>query len=222
MRWNGAPPWAGVDIALWDIIGKIKGVPVYKLLSTETPPRPRVPVYASGGSKYTWFGRPDDVIDEAVKAKEQKYQAFKFRMGSPWEMSHVTMPMYIKLVRRIRDAVGPDFKLIQEGNMRLSLAQALELAPVLDELKFLWFEEPLNEWVNDPVESYLKLKQAMPHVLVSGGELWANRFEFKQLFDRGALGSGAAGLQHDGAHRYLAHGHDGSSAEPAHLSAQLA
>jgi L-alanine-DL-glutamate epimerase-like enolase superfamily enzyme len=187
IRWHGAPPWAGVDIALWDIIGKAANTPVYKLLATEVPPNPRVPVYASGGTKWKWWKRPEDVIDEAVRAREDGFQAFKFRIGTEWKNSHITMPVYIRLVRKIREAVGPDFPLIQEGNMRFTLEQALELAPVLEELKFLWFEEPIDQWADHSIEDHLKVKQAMPHVLVSGGELLANHFEFKQWADRGAF-----------------------------------
>ncbi len=90
-------------------------------------------------------------------------------------------------MRKIREAVGPDFKLIQEGNMRFTLEQALELGPVLEELKFLWFEEPVDHWGDNAIEDHLKVRQTMPHVLVSGGELLANRFEFKQWIDRGAF-----------------------------------
>jgi L-alanine-DL-glutamate epimerase-like enolase superfamily enzyme len=187
VRWHGAPPWAAADIALWDIIGKAKNMPVYKLLATEAPARPHVPVYASGGCKWKWWKRPEDVVDEAVRARQDKYPAFKFRIGTEWKNSHITMPVWIKLVRKIREAVGPDFKLIHEGNMRFTLAEALELCPVLEELKFLWFEEPLDQWADNSVEDHLKVKQALPHVLISGGELMAHRFEFKQWVDRGAF-----------------------------------
>ncbi len=47
--------WAGVDVALWDIIGKAKNISVYKLLSTNTEPDPHIHIYASGGDYHTWY-----------------------------------------------------------------------------------------------------------------------------------------------------------------------
>jgi galactonate dehydratase len=85
----------------------------------------------------------------------------------------------------MRAAVGPDFELIQEANMRLSLEQCLELAPVLEELKFHWFEEPISTTPRNALEGYLKIREALPHVMVSGGESRTNRFEFKEWIDRG-------------------------------------
>ncbi len=136
--------WAGVDNAMWDIIGKVKNVPVYKLLATDVEPNPRLRIYASAGLKYAWYDRPEDLVDEAVGWKEQGYTAFKFRGGTDWKYSNMTMPKYIRLMEKLRAAVGPDFDLMQESNMRWTLEECLELCPALEELKFLWFEEPFN------------------------------------------------------------------------------
>jgi hypothetical protein len=77
----GAATWAGIDMALWDIIGKATNTPVYRLLATDAPPERRIRVYASGGVSYAWYKRPEDLIDEAVRHKEAGYTAFKFRIG---------------------------------------------------------------------------------------------------------------------------------------------
>jgi galactonate dehydratase len=119
--------------------------------------------------------------------KEQGYTAFKFRLGPDWKLQQgATMHNYIPMLRKLREAVGPDFNLIQEANMRLSLEEALELAPVLEELRFLWFEEPVR--VNGPeaIDNYNKIRGRMPHVMVSGGESRPNRFDFKDWIERGA------------------------------------
>src|SRR5262245_7723115 len=63
--WRSQISWAGVDGALWDIIGKARGVPVYKLLAAGGEAAPRIRMYASGGVEYAWYKRPDDLIDEA-------------------------------------------------------------------------------------------------------------------------------------------------------------
>jgi len=188
--WVGERPsyivWAGVDAALWDIIGKAKGMPVYKLLATEAPPTPHIRMYASGGVEYAWYKRPEDLIDEALRHKEEGYTAFKFRIGTEWKNNGVTLAKYIPYVRKMREAVGPNMDLMQESNMRLTLDECLELAAVIDELKFFWFEEPVR--TNEPgsLERYLQIKAKMKKTMVSGGESRGDRFSFKEWIDRGA------------------------------------
>jgi len=186
VAWSGKAAFAGIDMACWDIIGKAKGVPVYQLLATDVEPQTHIRMYASGGVEYKWYKRPDDLIDEAVRHKEEGYTAFKFRIGSEWANSGMTIQKYIPYLRRMRETVGPDFQLIQEANMRFTLAQCLELAPVLEELNFHWFEEPISTRLPDALEGYVKIREALPHVLVSGGEGRNNRFEFKEWIDRDA------------------------------------
>ena len=179
---------AGVDAAMWDIIGKAKNLPVYKLLATDNEPNPHIRMYASGGVEYAWYKRPEDLIDEAVRHKEEGYTAFKFRIGTEWKNSGMTVEKYIPYVRKLRDAVGPKFDLMQEGNMRFTLEEALQLCPVLEELKFLWFEEPVSRFKPGAMDRYIQIVKAMPTVLVSGGETIEHRFDFKPWIDRDAYG----------------------------------
>lgn len=80
--------WAGVDAAFWDIIGKAKGVPVYKLLCIDghEPPE-EVPVYASAGEMYEGDVWPDNLIAEALEMKKKGFNAYKFRPGTHWSVS---------------------------------------------------------------------------------------------------------------------------------------
>ena len=178
--------WAGVDTALWDIIGKARGVSLYKLLAIDTEPQTRVRVYASGG-EFTWrknsrLPGPEDLLKEAVRHKQNGYTAFKFRMGGGFGKLGITMKEYIPYLQRMREAVGPGFDLIQEANTRWSVEQCLEICPVLEELKFLWFEEPTRKNIDD----YLRIKQSLRTVRISGGEGMANRGEIMEWVDRGA------------------------------------
>jgi L-alanine-DL-glutamate epimerase-like enolase superfamily enzyme len=145
-------------------------------------------MYASGGVEYAWYKRPEDLIDEAVRHKEEGYTAMKYRIGSEWKNSGITMEKYIPYVRKLREAVGPEFDLMQEANMRFTLAEALELCPVLEELKFLWFEEPINRFQEGAIEGYYQIGKTMPTVRVSGGESMGSRFDFKPWIDRDAYG----------------------------------
>jgi L-alanine-DL-glutamate epimerase-like enolase superfamily enzyme len=178
--------WAGIDAALWDIIGKAKNTPVYKLLATDAPPQPHIRMYASGGVEYAWYKRPEDLIDEAVRHKEAGYTAFKFRIGTEWRHAGMTVEQYIPYLRKMREAVGPKMDLMHENNMRLSLEQTLELCPVLEELNFLWLEEPVRAYDQGALERHLQIKAALQKVKVSGGEGRNDRFAFKEWIDRGA------------------------------------
>jgi L-alanine-DL-glutamate epimerase-like enolase superfamily enzyme len=178
--------WAGVDAALWDIIGKSKGTPVYGLLATDNPPNPHIRMYASGGVEYAWYQRPEDLIDEAARHKDNGYSAFKFRIGTEWKNSQMTIRKYIPWLEKLRQAVGSDFDLIQEVNMRWTLEQCLEVCPVLEDLKFLWLEEPINRRGQSAIEGYIKINQALPRVKVSGGETMMSRLDFKPWIDRDA------------------------------------
>ncbi len=178
--------WAGVDTALWDIIGKAKGVPLYRLLAIDSEPKTRLRLYASGG-EFTWlknsrFKGPDNLIEEAVSHKKNGYTAFKFRPGGGFGRLGITIKQFVPYLRRMREAVGPDFDLIQEANTRWSVAQCLEIAPVLEDLKFLWFEEPTRRVVED----YLTIKKALPTVKISGGEGRTNRGDLSEMLDGGA------------------------------------
>jgi L-alanine-DL-glutamate epimerase-like enolase superfamily enzyme len=183
---RGRGVWSGVDTALWDIIGKAKGLPLYKLLATDTEPQTHIRMYASGG-EFTWrknsrFVGPEDLVKQALRHKAAGYTAFKFRPGGGFGRLGITIKDYIPYHREIRKAVGPGFDLIQEANQRWSVEQCLEIAPVLEELKFLWFEEPTRK----NIDNYLKIKKALPTVKISGGETMANRFELVEWMDRGA------------------------------------
>ena len=187
---RGRTAWTAVDVALWDIIGKAVGLPVYRLLATDVEPQTRLRVYASGG-EFSWrrdspFDGPESLIEKARRHQANGYTAFKFRMGGGFGQLGITLEEYIPYLRRIREAVGPDFDLIQEANCRWSLEQCLQICPVLEELGFLWFEEPTSKAGDDAIDNYLRIKSALPTVMVSGGEGRPNRRELMEWVDRGA------------------------------------
>ena len=186
--WGGPRPnyavWAGIDAACWDIIGKASGKPVFELLAGDSPTQPHIRMYASGGVEYAWYDRPEALIEEALRHKQSGYTAFKFRIGTEWKNSGMTIRKYIPWVRKLREAVGSGMDLMQESNMRLSLEECLELCPVLEELGFLWFEEPVKAYEPGALENHLRIRQALSKVKVSGGESRGGRIDFKEWIDR--------------------------------------
>ena len=180
--------WAGVDAALWDIIGKSKGLPVYKLLSIDQEPLTDIPVYASAGEMYEGDIWPHNLIEEALEMKSLGFKAYKFRPGTHWSLTGMTMSEYTKGLRQIREAVGAEFGLIQECNAQWNLAQTMELIPVVEELDFIWIEDPIRRVGKDVIENHRKIHDTLKNVKLSyGGDVMDNRFDYKPWVDSDAI-----------------------------------
>jgi L-alanine-DL-glutamate epimerase-like enolase superfamily enzyme len=133
-RWYGRKGVAvsalgGVDVALWDIRGKVLGKPIYKLLGGE---RNRLAAYASA---LTWRDDPTTLAAEAQRHLENGFHGMKMRIGQYYDYDSAA-------VRIVRETIGYDHRLMVDANARLNLAQAQRLAPLLSELRVFWFEEP--------------------------------------------------------------------------------
>lgn len=189
-RHNRAP-WAGIDVACWDLIGKAVEKPVYELLCTQGEPQKQIKIYASAGVEHEWYNNGADyLVEEALRYKEQGYDAFKFRPGTDWKHAGMTLEKYVPVLEKVRAAVGDDFRLMHEGlGMNLGSLEAIitDFAPVLEELGFYWFEEAFGGTNIEHIELFLRLKEALPTVLVSGGERFSDRFETQEWLDRQAL-----------------------------------
>jgi L-alanine-DL-glutamate epimerase-like enolase superfamily enzyme len=180
--------WAGVDTAFWDIIGKAKGIPVYKLLAIDHEPNPKIPVYASAGEMYDGDIWPDNLIEEALKLKDMGFKAYKFRPGTHWSVSGMTMSRYIEGVWKIREAVGPEFGLIQECNAQWNMDQVMQFIPEAEKMKLIWIEDPTRRLGPQARENYIKIKEALKNVKLSyGGDVMDNRFDYKEWIDRKAM-----------------------------------
>jgi len=170
---------AGLDVACWDLIGKAKGMPVYQLLATDNEPNPIVHVYASGGVNWTFYdkgdGQPygaDALIEEALRYKEMGFDTFKWRPGTDWEEAGITPTGLGEVCRKLRAAVGPDFNLGLEkkGYDSWTFEECLEIAPIINELNFLFFEQPMGDEGPAQFADYLAIKERMPNVMLWGGE----------------------------------------------------
>ena len=180
--------WAGVNNAIWDIIGKAKGQPVYKLLSHDENPSNQVKVYASGGVCHAWYDNGEqELIEEALRYKEAGYDTFKFRNGTSWNYSGMTMEKYIPVLEHLREAVGPDFKLVLEKFPWDFETIINEVCPALEALAFYWYEELVEADSPAALERHLAINEAMPSVMVSGGESWWNRYQVEPFVATGAM-----------------------------------
>lgn len=185
---------AGVDAACWDIIGRAKRRPVYEMLAGKGPANSRPQVYASGGVMWTYYDRGDgkpfgveELIAEALEYQSLGFDTFKWRPGSDWEEAGITAKSLGEICRQLREAVGPDFDLGLEkkGYDSWTWEECQEIAPIIDELGFLFFEQPMGDEGPAQFEDYLRLKEMMPRVQLWGGERFRSIEEVTPWIEQG-------------------------------------
>jgi L-alanine-DL-glutamate epimerase-like enolase superfamily enzyme len=163
---------AGVDNALWDLRGKAAGLNVSRLLGAVTT---SVPIYASGG---LWLSSSIDALQtEADAFRAQGFRAMKTRVGSRDHAGDVAR------IRALRQAVGPDVKLMVDANQQMSLPQALRMGRALEEFNLTWFEEPLPYWNH---EGEAALSAALDTPIASGETVHTSRGILEMLKQRSA------------------------------------
>lgn len=171
---------AGLDCALWDIRGKAAGKRVSELLTER--PLDRVPVYASGGCRYDWRDRPEQLIDEVLGYAYAGFSACKIRMGTEWAWDGVTPDRFLGLMRDLATEVDGRITLLLDGNQRLTEDQALTVAKGIDELGFGWFEEPVPM---ADIDAYARLDAAVG-LPITGGEQLTVLEQFRPRLERSA------------------------------------
>jgi galactonate dehydratase len=132
---------SGVEIALWDLIGKACNQPVYRLLGGRC--HERLPAYANGW--YGGAGTPGDFAERAREAVGRGYRALKFDpFGTAWkDMSAAESDAAVERVAAVREAVGPDVALMIEFHGRLSAGCAIDMIRRLERFAPAWCEEPV-------------------------------------------------------------------------------
>jgi len=168
----------GVDTALWDIIGKATGKPVYKLLGAY---RDRVPVYVATAQLHS----PEEHAKEAVKYRDEGVRAIKLRLHRPDYKDD------LEVVKTVRDAVGDDMAIMVDANQNnyapnynyWSRRTAMWMAKKLDALDVYFLEDPL------PLRDIEGLKQLAEAVdmAISGGEHARDFYHFRNLLFSGAF-----------------------------------
>lgn len=132
---------SGVEIAMWDLIGKVCGQPVYRLMGGRC--RATVPAYANG-----WYGgatAPGEFAGRARDAVARGYRALKFDpFGTAWkDPTTEEGEAAVDRVAAVRDAVGPGVGLMIEFHGRLSAGSALDMIRRLERFQPAWCEEPV-------------------------------------------------------------------------------
>ncbi|MFT5094053.1 MAG: D-galactarolactone cycloisomerase [Porticoccaceae bacterium] len=165
-----------VDMALNDLRGKILGLPVADLFGGRM--RDRVPVYGST-MNYMEGEEPEDLYPrQAAERAAEGFKALKMRLG------RYSVAREAKVAKAVRDAVGPNVRLMVDGNAAYTLRSAVQMGRVLDELNFDFFEEPLPQ--SPRYAGYAELREKLPLPL-AGGEAVDSRIAAKDLIDRRAV-----------------------------------
>ena len=160
---------SGIDIALWDIIGKSCGKPIHKLIGGAY--RTEVTAYATG----LYFIDMDRLVEEAVEEANEfvgnGFVAIKMKigLGSP--------KLDIDRVAAVRKAIGDDVRLMVDANHCFTVPQAIRIGRELEKLNVEWFEEPISP---EDVDGYVEVTRSLD-MAVAGGENEFTRWGFRDL-----------------------------------------
>ncbi|MEP4247191.1 mandelate racemase/muconate lactonizing enzyme family protein [Tateyamaria sp.] len=167
---------SGVDIALWDIAGKVSGLPIHKLIGGAH----RTQVQAYGYGMMLKRQSFDDHIarfkDEAAAIRDMGFVATKMKLGLGPKDD-------VKLAQAVRDGVGADFKFMADANHCYTTSDAFYVGRALDELDAYWFEEPVAPEDHD---GYRELRAGLK-VNISGGEAEFNRWGWRAILENRGL-----------------------------------
>ncbi|HEU0165586.1 MAG TPA: mandelate racemase/muconate lactonizing enzyme family protein [Thermomicrobiales bacterium] len=163
---------AALDQALWDLVGKATGQPVWRLLGAS---RTTVPSYAMVG----WLELDIDGLKSAsTKAMEQGFRGVKMKVGAE------TLTEDVQRIEAVRDAIGPDAKLMVDANQVFTVIEATRRGLIFQEMGCTWFEEPIRA---DDTEGHVQLAQRL-QIPIATGENRYGISQFRDLFTRGGVG----------------------------------
>lgn len=159
---------AGVDIALWDLKGKLLLQPVYRLLGG--PVRDAVELYATN--------------DHLEWSQELGFTRFKITNPAHYSEGEPGLRRIEEHVAKARDTVGPDADLMINPVMSYNVEFTLRLAERLRQFNLRWLEEPLPPY---DIEGHAELKRSITWIPLATGEDHRGRFEFAELVNRRAI-----------------------------------
>jgi L-alanine-DL-glutamate epimerase-like enolase superfamily enzyme len=172
IRRQGVAAYAlsALDIALWDVVGRAAGRPLYQLWGAVTD---RVPAYGSGG----WPGySTDELVAEARRYVALGCRAYKLKVHHPDPRENR------RRVEAVRRALPDDVGLMVDVNQKLDVLGNLRLARALEDLDLLWYEEPV---LAEDLAGLAEVARGI-RIPVATGENAYTRWEFREILERGA------------------------------------
>ena len=179
IEFHAGRPWP-LDLALWDLIGKIKGEPVWNMIGGFSN---KIRAYASSGVHRSL----PDMVKVARQARELGFPALKIRFGRP------NLEDDLAIIKAIREDMGDSIELMVDCNQgwRMpwdtatpwSIDHATAVALVLESHGVYWMEEPLHR---GDYEGMAELRKRVK-IRIAGGELTREPYEFRELLQRGCF-----------------------------------
>ena len=170
---------SGIEMAMWDIMGKVLGVPVWKLLGGSV--RNRIRMYTGIKGEIS----PQEYVEDALRCVAEGFTALKM-VPIPKPVRYVDTPKTVKeivmRVAAVREAVGDEVDVAVDFHRRLSPAMSIMLLKELEPLKLLFAEEPCHPENN---EVLLNITRSTT-VPVATGERHLTRWGFREIIERGA------------------------------------
>ena len=160
-----------IDIAIWDLKGKVLGQPVHRLLGGH-----RDTVAAYGSSVNLNYTR-QELVDTYSDFVECGFKMVKMKVGKRDPNED------LERVKLVRETIGPDVDLALDVNSGWSLGTAIRMAKKLEQYDIYWLEEPLPP---DEIDNHAKLASETS-IPIAVGETHSTKWEFKELMERGAV-----------------------------------
>lgn len=165
---------SAVDIACWDIKGKVLDMPIYRMLGGNDP---KVPVYCSGG----WTSYSDEqLVDYALKAKSDGFKMLKMKVGVK---GGTDLRADARRVHAVRNAIGPDMRLAIDANNIWTSGTAIRFAKMVEDCDIEFFEEPV---MADDIPGLAHCRQ-MCNIPIATGEHEYTRYGARDLCVGGAV-----------------------------------
>ncbi len=171
---------SAVEMALWDILGKSLGVPVYQLLGGKV--REDCRLYING-----WFSgavEPEEFAEKALIAKERGITALKWDpFGKSYlSLTNAELKRALRCIAAVREAVGDDVDLLIEAHGRFDVPTGIRIAQEVAPFKPMFLEEPVPP---NNLEALSAVREKSP-VAIAAGERLYTRFDYNELFRRRA------------------------------------
>lgn len=158
-----------VDIAIWDIIGKALGLPVYKVLGAYTH---KIRVYAAGG--YYEEGKSvGDLVREMEGYVSEGFRAVKMKVGGE------SLAVDVERVKAVREALGPDIDILIDANNRWRAYEAIRFGRAVEQFQPYWFEEPVEP---DDYAGCAEVREALD-IPITAGENEFTRWGCRELLE---------------------------------------